>query len=205
MVYYISQGKTPNDHLQNIKKMVDAGVNWVQLRIKGSSANEILDIAQKAKEYCHENQVVFIINDDIQIAKLLNSDGVHLGREDESPQTAKELLGNKKIIGGTANTWDDCQKLIQMRVDYIGLGPFRFTLTKEKLSPILGIEGFRAIMNKMKGSKIDIPVIAIGGIRLEDIEELIEIGISGVALSGFLHKQENIATTISQLQSYFKI
>lgn len=205
MVYYISQGKTPNDHLQNIKKMVDAGVNWVQLRIKGSSANEILDIAQKAKEYCHENQVVFIINDDIQIAKLLNSDGVHLGREDESPQTAKELLGNKKIIGGTANTWDDCQKLIQMRVDYIGLGPFRFTLTKEKLSPILGIEGFRAIMNKMKGSKIDIPVIAIGGIRLEDIEELVEIGISGVALSGFLHKQENIATTISQLQSYFKI
>lgn len=205
MVYYISQGKTPNDHLQNIKKMVDAGVNWVQLRIKGSSANEILDIAQKAKEYCHENQVVFIINDDIQIAKLLNSDGVHLGREDESPQKAKELLGNKKIIGGTANTWDDCQKLIQMRVDYIGLGPFRFTLTKEKLSPILGIEGFRAIMNKIKGSKIDIPVIAIGGIRLEDIEELIEIGISGVALSGFLHKQENIATTISQLQSYFKI
>lgn len=205
MVYYISQGKTPNDHLQNIKKMVDAGVNWVQLRIKGSSANEILDIAQKAKEYCHENQVVFIINDDIQIAKLLNSDGVHLGREDESPQTAKELLGNKKIIGGTANTWDDCQKLIQMRVDYIGLGPFRFTLTKEKLSPILGIEGFRAIMNKLKGSKIDIPVIAIGGIRLEDIEELVEIGISGVALSGFLHKQENIATTISQLQSYFKI
>lgn len=205
MVYYISQGKTPNDHLQNIKKMVDAGVNWVQLRIKGSSANEILDIAQKAKEYCHENQVVFIINDDIQIAKLLNSDGVHLGREDESPQTAKELLGNKKIIGGTANTWDDCQKLIQMRVDYIGLGPFRFTLTKEKLSPILGIEGFRAIMNKIKGSKIDIPVIAIGGIRLEDIEELIEIGISGVALSSFLHEQENIATTISQLQSYFKI
>lgn len=205
MVYYISQGKTPNDHLQNIKKMVDAGVNWVQLRIKGSSANEILDIAQKAKEYCHENQVVFIINDDIQIAKLLNSDGVHLGREDESPQTAKELLGNEKIIGGTANTWDDCQKLIQMRVDYIGLGPFRFTLTKEKLSPILGIEGFRAIMNKIKGSKIDIPVIAIGGIRLEDIEELVEIGISGVALSGFLHKQENIATTISQLQSYFKI
>lgn len=205
MVYYISQGKTPNDHLQNIKKMVDAGVNWVQLRIKGSSANEILDIAQKAKEYCHENQVVFIINDDIQIAKLLNSDGVHLGREDESPQTAKELLGNKKIIGGTANTWDDCQKLIQMRVDYIGLGPFRFTLTKEKLSPILGIEGFRAIMNKLKGSKIDIPVIAIGGIRLEDIEELVEIGISGVALSGFLHEQENIATSISQLQSYFKI
>lgn len=205
MVYYISQGKTPNDHLQNIKKMVDAGVNWVQLRIKGSSANEILDIAQKAKEYCHENQVVFIINDDIQIAKLLNSDGVHLGREDESPQTAKELLGNKKIIGGTANTWDDCQKLIQMRVDYIGLGPFRFTLTKEKLSPILGIEGFRAIMNKIKGSKIDIPVIAIGGIRLEDIEELVEIGISGVALSGFLHEQENIATSICQLQSYFKI
>lgn len=205
MVYYISQGKTPNDHLQNIKKMVDAGVNWVQLRIKGSSANEILDIAQKAKEYCHENQVVFIINDDIQIAKLLNSDGVHLGREDESPQTAKKLLGNEKIIGGTANTWDDCQKLIQMRVDYIGLGPFRFTLTKEKLSPILGIEGFRAIMNKIKGSKIDIPVIAIGGIRLEDIEELVEIGISGVALSGFLHEQENIATSICQLQSYFKI
>lgn len=200
-IYYISQGKTPDEHFQNIKKMVDAGVDWVQLRIKEGEKKDILEVALKAQKYCKENQVIFIINDSPEIADAIDADGVHLGKEDESPEMARKLLGNEKIIGGTANTWEDCQKLIAQKVDYIGLGPFRFTTTKKKLSPILGLEGYREILEKIKQNNIKIPVVAIGGITLEDVAEIKKTGVCGIALSGFLHQQTDLKSTIKQLQS----
>ncbi|MGQ1929251.1 thiamine phosphate synthase [Ornithobacterium rhinotracheale] len=203
-VYYISQGNTPNEHLENIKKMVDAGVDWVQLRIKEGDKKEILSVASKAQKYCEEHGVVFIVNDDIEIAHFTHANGVHLGKEDESPEIARELLGKDKIVGGTANTWEDCQKLIDMKVDYIGLGPYRFTTTKKKLSPILGLEGYKQIIQKMRENHINIPIISIGGIELKDVEELQKIGISGIALSGFLHQEKEPKATVREIQSYFK-
>ncbi|MBV7441338.1 thiamine phosphate synthase [Weeksellaceae bacterium TAE3-ERU29] len=200
-IYYISQGETPDEHLQNIKKMVDAGADWVQLRIKEGEKKDILKVALKAQKYCRENNVVFIVNDSPEVAHAIGSDGVHLGKEDESPEMARKLLGNEKIIGGTANTWEDCQKLIAQKVDYIGLGPFRFTTTKKKLSPILGLEGYREILEKIKQNNIKIPVVAIGGIILEDVAEIKKTGVCGIALSGFLHQQTDLKSTVKQLQS----
>ncbi|AFR36177.1 thiamine phosphate synthase [Riemerella anatipestifer] len=203
-IYYISQGNTPTDHLNHIKKMVDAGVDWVQLRIKEGNEKDILEVALKAQKYCKEKGVTFIVNDNSKIAQITDADGVHLGKEDESPKVAKELLGEDKIVGGTANTWEDCQKLIEQKVDYIGLGPFRFTTTKKKLSPILGLEGYRSIIEKMQEHKINIPLVAIGGIRLEDIQALRNIGLKGVALSEFLHQAEDTKSAVYQIQSLLK-
>ena len=200
-IYYISQGETPNEHLQNIKKMVDAGVDWVQLRIKEGEKKDILEAALKAQKYCKENHVIFIVNDSPEIADAIDADGVHLGKEDKHPEMARNLLGEEKIIGGTANTWEDCQKLIDQKVDYIGVGPFRFTTTKKKLSPILGLEGYREIMRKMEENNVKIPIVAIGGITLEDVAEIKKTGVSGIALSGFLHQQTDLKSTIKQLQS----
>lgn len=200
-IYYISQGATPKEHLQNIKSRVDAGVDWVQLRIKEGEKKDILEVALKAQRYCREKQVVFIVNDSLEVAHTIDADGVHLGKEDESPEKARQLLGSKKIIGGTANTWEDCQKLIRQKVDYIGLGPFRFTTTKKKLSPILGLEGYRNILKKIKENNIKIPVVAIGGITLEDVAKIKKTGVCGIALSGFLHQSPDLKSTVRKLQS----
>lgn len=203
LVYYISQGHTPDQHLDHIKKMVDAGVDWVQLRLKNTSKKELLQTAFNAKEYCQSHQVKLIINDEPEVAKAVNAAGVHLGKTDQDPMLARAILHPEMIIGGTANTWEDCQVLIEKKVDYIGLGPLRFTTTKKNLSPILGKASYRAIVKKMQQQSNPIPIIAIGGIKLDDIAALRSCGVSGVALSSFLHRQKSPKQTIQQIKESF--
>ena len=102
------------------------------------------------------------------------------------PLEARQLLGPEKIIGATCNTWEDILLRQQQGVDYIGLGPYTFTTTKEKLSPVLGIEGYRHLLEAMRQQNIHIPVFAIGGITEKDIPELAKTGIQGIALSGLI-------------------
>jgi thiamine-phosphate pyrophosphorylase len=88
------------------------------------------------------------------------------------------------VVGGTANTFEHIQQRVQEGVDYIGLGPFRFTSTKEKLSPVLGLEGFQRIMEQVRTAGIQLPIVAIGGILADDVPGLRDAGIHGVAVSG---------------------
>ena len=157
----------------------------MQLRLKKVSYEEYLETAIAAKEICQKHQVKLTINDNTQVALESKADGLHLGKQDMSPSEARKIVGDI-IIGGTANTWEDIVYLAEQKVDYIGLGPFRFTNTKETLSPILGIEGYDKLLQKMKIAKIDIPVLAIGGIELEDIQYIVDIGVWGIAVSGLL-------------------
>ena len=111
---------------------------------------------------------------------------------------ARKLLGDEFIIGGTANTFDDIRRLHEQGADYIGCGPFRYTTTKEKLSPVLGIEGYRQIIEQMRENKISLPMVAIGGLTPDDIDPLAELGI-GVAMSGTILNAENPVTMTRQI------
>jgi len=204
IVYYISQGTTPEQHINHIKKMVDAGADWVQLRLKNTPKKQLLQLALSASEYCIKKQVNFMINDDVEVAKAVNAAGVHLGQKDQDPALARKILGPSKIIGGTANTWADCERLMDKKVDYIGLGPFRFTTTKKTLSPVLGIDAYYNIVDQMKQKANPIPIVAIGGITLSDIAPLRKTGVWGIALSGFLHQQHNLHHTIENIKENFK-
>ncbi|MBK1895020.1 thiamine phosphate synthase [Chryseobacterium sp. YIM B02567] len=191
---YISQGNTKEEQEFNIYNALDAGVKWVQVRWKNASESELVELCEKARILCNEYQAICIINDHIQIAKEIEADGVHLGLNDDSILKARQILGANKIIGGTANTLEHVLQRVQESCDYIGLGPLRFTETKEKLSPILGFEGYQQLIEDLKARLIDIPMIyAIGGVRLEDIELLQQIGIYGVAVSGQITSQPSIA------------
>lgn len=98
---------------------------------------------------------------------------------------ARRILGSDRIIGATANTLDDMLAAVTAGADYIGLGPCRFTTTKEKLSPMLGLEGYRRVMAAFRRVS-DLPVVAIGGVNTPDIAPLMQTGITGVAVSGAL-------------------
>ncbi|MEJ7829630.1 MAG: thiamine phosphate synthase, partial [Segetibacter sp.] len=182
---YISQGATAKEQYNNIHEVLDAGCGWVQLRFKNASPEDITALAEQVKKLCSGYAATFIINDHPHIAKQVNADGVHLGLEDISIKEAKRIVGNK-IIGGTANTIAHVLQRVEEGCSYIGLGPFRFTTTKEKLSPILGLEGYAAIVNKLSKQQNEIPIYAIGGIILEDIAGIIQIGLYGVAVSGVI-------------------
>jgi thiamine-phosphate pyrophosphorylase len=108
-------------------------------------------------------------------------------------------MGPGSIIGGTANSLEDILRHADDGADYVGLGPYRFTTTKQKLSPILGLEGIQHIMNQLQARNVTIPVIAIGGITLEDIPALRRTGIQGIAVSGLITHAADKARLIQQI------
>ncbi|WP_099171497.1 thiamine phosphate synthase, partial [Flavobacterium psychrophilum] len=155
--------------------------------------------AEAVKRMCQEYTATFIINDNVYLAKKINADGVHLGLNDMNIAEARTILGEAKIIGGTANTFEEVLQRTAENCNYIGLGPFQFTATKEKLSPVLGLEGYHLIIQQMKTKKNKIPIYAIGGIQLENVDDIMKTGIYGIAVSGLITQSENPFQIITQL------
>lgn len=197
---YISQGATAIEQHNNIYEALDAGCHWVQLRFKNASPEDITALAEKVKKLCAGYAATFIINDHPHIAKQVNADGVHLGLEDMTIKEAKKFVGNK-IIGGTANTIAHVLQRVKEGCNYIGLGPFRFTTTKEKLSPVLGLEGYASIVNELSKQRIEIPIYAIGGIVAEDITDIIKTGVYGVAVSGIITHHPDKKLLLQQINT----
>lgn len=184
---------------EQVESVCRGGMRWVQLRMKEADVAELLEEGKRIKEICRRYHSLLIINDHVMVARQLNADGVHLGKEDADPREAREILGPGKIIGATCNTWKDILLRQQQQVDYIGLGPFAFTTTKEKLSPLLGLAGYRQILRQMEENHIPIPVFAIGGITENDIPPLLQTGIQGIALSGLIRNSPDLSAKTKEI------
>ncbi|MEB8345369.1 thiamine phosphate synthase [Flavobacteriaceae bacterium KMM 6898] len=195
-LHYISQGTTPKEHLENIQKACTSGIELVQLRLKDVADKKMLKLAQEAREITSHFQTRLIINDHYKIAKEVKADGVHLGQTDACPTLARKELYTWQMIGGTANTLQDCEALIEKEVDYISLGPFRSTTTKNNLSPVLGLNGYTAIIEILK---TETPIIGVGGITIEDATAILKTGITGLAVSGEITRNFDTIRTFSQL------
>ncbi|PIY02226.1 MAG: thiamine phosphate synthase [Bacteroidetes bacterium CG_4_10_14_3_um_filter_31_20] len=198
---YISQGSTPEEQFYNINSTLDAGCKWIQLRFKNCEKKQLINLTEKIKKLCSLYNSTLIINDNVDIAKIVDIHGVHLGLKDMPVRTAREILGEDKIIGGTANTLIDVLTRINEGCNYIGIGPYRFTTTKEKLSPILGLDGINRIMNTLTIEQRNVPVYAIGGIQHGDIDDILKTGVYGVAISGLITLSNNKKETIEILNS----
>lgn len=207
-LHYISQETAVLTHLRAIEEACQAGCDWVQLRVKNRTYEEYEEIAREAMKICTRFGAKLIVNDNVSIARTVGSHGIHLGKLDMPVEKAREILGDDFIIGGTANTFEDIAQLYQKKVDYIGLGPFRFTSTKQNLSPILGLDHYFKILTACKNCHIQIPIVAIGGITLHDVSSLLQTGIHGVAVSSAIthaaHKPEVVKNFLNEL-TYAKI
>jgi len=201
MLQFITHPSENMTILEEIENVVAGGCKWVQLRMKDADKEEIKAVARKAKEICKKNDVILVIDDYADIAKELELDGVHLGKKDIPVDEARKLLGEEFIIGATANSFEDIEALRHTDIDYIGLGPFRFTSTKKNLSPVIGIEGYAEIMRRKAESSINIPIVAIGGICYDDINDIMDTGINGIAVSGSLINAENMTEETKRMIS----
>lgn len=181
--HYLTQNLPEFTHEQLAEMACLGGSDWVQLRIKERSYDEFLTIALNTKEVCKKYNAKLIINDNVDIAFEVKADGVHLGKNDMNPVLARRHLGNNFIIGATCNTFEDIVEVVNAGADYVGVGPYKFTNTKKNLSPVLGLKGYLDIIEKCKSRNISIPVIAIGGIVMDDVQPLLETGIHGIAVS----------------------
>ena len=191
MLQFISHYTDKYSYLDSICLALQGGCRWIQLRMKDATDDEVRPIAIEAQQLCREYGATFIIDDRVALVKELQADGVHLGKNDMPIAEARRQLGPQYIIGGTANTIEDVKSHYAAGADYIGCGPFRFTTTKKKLSPVLGLDGYRRIVIEMRAAHIEIPIVAIGGITIEDIPAILRTGIDGIALSGTVLRADN--------------
>lgn len=184
MIQFISHFTDQYSYLDSIRLALTGGCRWIQLRVKDVNDEELLPLAIEAQKLCREAGATFIIDDHVELVKQIKADGVHLGLHDMPISEAREILGPGFIIGGTANTFQDVLMHYHAGANYIGCGPFRYTSTKKNLSPILGLDGYREITRQMHSHGINLPIVAIGGITVDDIPAIMQTGVSGIALSG---------------------
>ena len=195
-LHYISQGNSPKEHLENIQKACTSGIELVQLRLKNISEKKFLKLSTSAREITSHFQTRLIINDHYKIAKAIKADGVHLEKTDVCPTIARKHLYTWQMIGGTANTLQDCEILLDKEVDYITLGPYRVEITKDNLNPPLGLNGYTAIIENLK---TETPIIGAGGMTIKDVTNVLETGVSGITVSGEITRNFDSIKIFNQL------
>ncbi|WP_308246811.1 thiamine phosphate synthase [uncultured Prevotella sp.] len=191
MIQFITHSNTRYDYVEGARLALEGGCRWIQLRMKDAQEVDFLLAAKQISAMCKEYGATFILDDHVELVGITGADGVHLGKNDMPVDEARNQLGANRIIGGTANTFEDVERLWRQGANYIGCGPYRFTTTKKNLSPVLGLDGYRHIISKMKAHDINLPVVAIGGILQPDIKDVMATGVSGIAVSGAILNAEN--------------
>lgn len=184
MLQFITHPSEKYSIPEEVKMAIEGGCKWVQLRMKDASYEELKATALDIIPMCKDNDVILVIDDNVELVNELRVHGVHLGKTDMDPRKAREILGPHAIIGVTANTADDILTFKRVDVDYVGLGPFRHTDTKKNLAPVIGLEGYRQIVKTVSAAGNQLPIVAIGGITIDDVDEIMATGVQGIAVSG---------------------
>lgn len=164
-------------HMEITRLAITGGADTIQYRQKSGSTREMIEIARNMKQLCSEAGVTFIVNDRLDVAIAAEADGVHLGQDDFPIPMARELLGEGRIIGGSAATLDEARKCLSEGADYVGFGPVYPTSSKDDAGPVSGIDILKQVVEI-----IPLPIIAIGGVGAENIPDVMRAGAHGIAV-----------------------
>ncbi len=177
-------------HVEQVEKLIEGGAKFIQLREKYASAREFYKSAESALKIARKNNVKIIINDRVDVALALKADGVHLGQDDLPPAEARKILGEKAIIGFSTHNVEQAIAAVRMPIDYLAIGPIYTTKTKENPDAIVGLEGLR----KVREATGNFPLVAIGGINLENLREVYDAGANSAAIiSNLISEAEKIS------------
>lgn len=182
-----------------VEESIKGGATIVQLREKKIGDEEFLEIAKKLKKITDKYNIPLIINDNVKVAKLVDADGVHIGQSDEELTQARKELGEDKIIGVSATNLEEALKAEKDGADYLGIGAVFFTGSKKDINVPMGLQGLKNIVDS-----VNIPNVAIGGIHLDNVEDVMKTGTDGVAVISEILGQENIFEATKILKSYVK-
>lgn len=196
MLQFITNEKSNVAPAKQIINAIEGGCRWVQIRLKNASDEDIRKLFHEIRDKAKETLTTVIIDDRVELAKSLAGEGVagvHLGWADMPASEAREKLGPDAIIGVTAHSIDEALSYKGLDIDYIGIGPYAFTETKENLAPVLGLEGLITLVGQIRASEMDFPIVAIGGIQLSDVPMILQAGVNGIAISGAIANAGDIA------------
>jgi thiamine-phosphate pyrophosphorylase len=173
-------------HVELAKMAIKGGADTIQFRQKSGTTREMIEICREMKRLCEDADVTFIVNDRVDVAIASEADGLHLGQDDFPIALARKLLGETRILGGSAVTLEEAQECFSEGVDYIGFGPVYPTTSKDDAGPVTGIALLEEVVKA-----ISIPIIAIGGVTVENTPEVIRAGAKGIAVISAVCCQEN--------------
>ena len=177
---FLTLDAAPRAHREQARAALEGGVRWIQLRAKHLPAEAWVAEAAAIAELCRAFGALFVVNDSPEVALRAEADGVHLGGDDASPAAARALLGEFAIVGVTLNEPAHVARFAGVRVDYAGVGPFRHTLSKQKLAAVHSPESLAGLI----AAAAPLPCFAIGGVTAADWSAVRALGAHGVAVSG---------------------
>lgn len=199
-LHYLTQDHPNRSHIEQALSACEAGANWVQYRCLAKTDEELLSDMHQIAAICDDWGATLIITNHLHLLDKADVQGVHIEDMDADFTKIREEIGEDKTLGGSANNFDQVKRGFESgAVDYFGCGPFSMTLTKPNSYPTLGTSGYRDIVERMKAEGIDIPLLAVGGIGIDDIDELLQTGVYGIAVSAAVNLADDPAAAMREL------
>lgn len=191
-LHFITHDIPQLSHIEQAQIACEAGAKWIQYRCLTKNEEALLEDINAIAAICDDWGATLIVTDHVQLNGKADIQGFHIEDMDADFVRLREELGEAVTIGGSANTVEGLTRLATEGADYAGFGPFYTTITKPNEFPLLGLEGYRNAMQALKEKSIDLPVLAVGGVGISDIEPLMHTGIFGIAASAAINQAEDM-------------
>ena len=186
-------------HAEQVRRMADGGARLIQLREKDRPLGDWFTDALQAVKIAHEFGIKIVVNDRVDLALAIGADGVHLGQDDLPPDAARRLLGNNAIIGYSTHNLEQAGAAMRLPIDYIAFGPIFTTSTKKNPYPIVGLD----LLQRVRLETGDFPLVAIGGIKAENLLQVLDAGADSAAMIGAVISEP--AEITARMQHLMKI
>ncbi len=184
---YITHDIPNLTHIEQVQLACEAGAKWIQYRCLSKDDAALLADINAIAEICDDWGTTLIVTDHIHLNGKADIQGFHIEDMDADFAALRNKVGNDVTLGGSANTVENLIRLANQGVDYAGFGPFATTETKPNDLPLIGVEGYSKALQKLKAANIQLPLLAVGGIKIYDVEALMQTGIYGIAVSGAIN------------------
>jgi len=200
---FITHDIEQHSHIEQAKIACEAGAKWIQYRCLTKSDDELLKDINVIAELCDDWGATLIVTDHIHLNGKADIQGFHIEDMDADFRQLREELGEAITIGGSSNTVEGLLRIAEEGADYAGFGPFKVTTTKPNNAPLLGLEGYKDAIAILQQQQIELPVLAVGGVTLNDIDDLLKTGVFGIAASSAINQAEDMRS--AYLDFYDKV
>ncbi|WP_432713763.1 thiamine phosphate synthase [Pedobacter sp.] len=197
-LHFITHDLPELSHVQQAQLACEAGAKWIQYRCLTKTEEDLLNEINQIAEICDDWGATLIVTDHVQFKGKADIQGFHMEDMDADFVALRQLLGEETTIGGSANTVEGLMRLAKEGVDYAGFGPFNITTTKPNNAPLLGLNGYQEGMAALKELNIDLPILAVGGVTLNDVKPLLQTGVFGIAASAAINQAEDLRDAYSE-------
>lgn len=182
--HYLTQDLPGRSHAEQTQIACEAGANWIQYRCLTKPDEEMIPEIHHVAAICDDWGATLILTDHYHLLDQVDAQGVHIEDMNADFSSIRDIITDEKTLGASANTFADVQRIaLSGVVDYAGCGPYAFTDTKPNNYPLLGVPGYQEIIRQMAESQINLPLLAVGGIKVNDVDDLMRTGIYGIAVS----------------------